>query len=295
VTTTSVTIYCNCAYYQFIPDRVKEDVLAALQMAGVEFEAVADLCQMCAEHDPALQRWAQADSIRIVACYRRAVKWLFHGAMAPLPDNRVEYLNMRCQSAEEITSQLLGGENARGQGKIRLEKTSDWVPWFPVIDYDRCNDCKLCLNFCLFGVYELSEQGRVQVKKPANCKTNCSACANACAHSAIIFPKHGQSPVNGDEVDEAVLEARRKTKLTELSQIDVYSTIRRRGKRFSRNARQVETGERISVIKEIQEKLGIPAEVLASLSPAEMSRVQAKAGMKDGAGQSSERKEEHDE
>ncbi len=92
MTTTSVTIYCNCAYYQFIPDRVRKDVFAALQKGGMEFEAVADLCQMCAERDPALQRWAQADSIRIVACHRRAVKWLFHAAGAPLPDNRVEYL-----------------------------------------------------------------------------------------------------------------------------------------------------------------------------------------------------------
>ncbi len=291
----SVTIYCNCAYYQFIPAEVKEGVLTGLEAAEVEFEAVADLCRMCAERDPALQRWAQAYSIRIAACYPRAVKWLFHAAGAPLPDDRVEYLNMRCQSAEEITSLLLDNCAPEGQAKIDLEKTGDWVPWFPVIDYDRCNNCRLCLNFCLFGVYELSEQGRVEVVNPANCKTNCPACANACAHSAIIFPKHGQSPVNGDQVNEAELEARAKTKLAELSKVDVYDTIRRRGKRFAKSQHQDETSGRNSVIAEIQEKLGIPPEVLASLSPAEMARVQAKAMSKDGAGPGGERREQRNE
>lgn len=290
-----VTVYCNCAYYQFIPAEVKEGVLSGLGTAGVEFEVVADLCRMCAERDPALQRWTQADSIRIVACYPRAVKWLFHAAGAPLPEGRVKYLNMRCQNAEEITSFLIENGAPEGQAKIDLDKTGDWVPWFPVIDYDRCRDCKLCLNFCLFGVYELSEQGRVEVVNPANCKTNCPACANACAHSAIIFPKHGQSPVNGDEVDEAELKARAKTKLAELSKVDVYDTIRRRGKRFSKSSQQDEAGGRNSIITEIQEKLGIPADVLASLSHAEMARVQAKAMSKDSAGPGGERREQRNE
>ncbi|MFA6292273.1 MAG: 4Fe-4S dicluster domain-containing protein [Victivallales bacterium] len=86
-------------------------------------------------------------------------------------------------------------------GKSRTDK-KDWIPWFPVIEYGRCVNCRQCLSFCLFGVYELSKKGKVTVAKPENCKTNCPACAKVCPKSAIIFPKYSESPVNGDEIDE---------------------------------------------------------------------------------------------
>ena len=35
------------------------------------------------------------------------------------------------------------------------------VPWFPVIDQARCNNCLQCLNFCLFGVYAKDAAGRI--------------------------------------------------------------------------------------------------------------------------------------
>ena len=266
------TIYCNCAYYEFISEDVRERVLAALKDSGEEFEAVADLCRLCAERDERLQGWAKQDSLRVIACYPRAIKWLFHAGGAPLSQEGVEFLNMRTDSVEKILSRLPGPLENRALEDLQLEKADDWVPWFPVIDYDRCENCRQCLNFCLFGVYELSEEDVVEVRKPANCKTNCPACARACPHCAIIFAKYSDSPINGDEVTEEALENQKdKPDLSRLGKGNVYDAIRSRskgGKRFSKDAEQGPL-----TLKELQEKLDIPSEVLASLSPAEMANI----------------------
>ena len=103
-------LYCHCQYAQVVPPEVKAAVLRQLCESGVSFEAVADLCEMSARKDPALQRLAQGESIKIAACFPRAVKWLFHTATAPLPVSGTEVLNMRVQSAEEIVAALFSGE-----------------------------------------------------------------------------------------------------------------------------------------------------------------------------------------
>jgi hypothetical protein len=99
-------LYCNCTYAQVVPKEVKEAVLKKLCESGVAFEAVADLCEMSARQDAGLKRLAEEGSIKIAACFPRAIKWLFHTAKAPLPIASTEVLNMRAQSAEEIISRL---------------------------------------------------------------------------------------------------------------------------------------------------------------------------------------------
>jgi hypothetical protein len=99
-------LYCNCSYAQVVPKEVKEDVLKRLCESGVAFDAVADLCDMSARKDPAMQKLVESGDVKIVACYPRAVKWLFHAAGAPLPKAGVEVLNMREQSADAIMSGL---------------------------------------------------------------------------------------------------------------------------------------------------------------------------------------------
>lgn len=103
-------LYCHCQYAQVVPREVKETVLQRLCESGIAFDAVADLCEMAARRDPALQRLAASGRIKIAACFPRAVKGLFHQTNADLPPEGTEVLNMRTQPAAEIVAALLDGE-----------------------------------------------------------------------------------------------------------------------------------------------------------------------------------------
>ena len=103
-------LYCHCQYAQVVPKEVKDAVLRRLCESGAAFEAVADLCEMSARRDPALQRLASGGAVKIAACFPRAVKWLFHQANAPLPIDTTEVLNMRTQSAEEVCGSLFADD-----------------------------------------------------------------------------------------------------------------------------------------------------------------------------------------
>ncbi len=105
-------LYCRCAHARVVPDDVKDEVLEKLCDSGAAFESVSDLCEMSARRDPRLQTLladaGEDQPVRIAACHHRAVKWLFHAADAPFPEDEsaIEVLNMREQSAEQIVAQL---------------------------------------------------------------------------------------------------------------------------------------------------------------------------------------------
>ena len=103
-------LYCHCQYAQVVPKEVKEAVLRKLCESGVAFEAVADLCEMAARRDPALQRLAANGAVKIAACFPRAVKGLFHQANADLTPAQTEVLNMRTLTAEDVIASLLSAE-----------------------------------------------------------------------------------------------------------------------------------------------------------------------------------------
>jgi len=103
-------LYCNCTYAQIIDPATKAAVLRALSDSGRSFEAVADLCEMSARKDPALQRLAAAGSVKIAACYPRAVKWLFAAAGAPLDPARTEVLNLRDTPAPAVIARLAAAD-----------------------------------------------------------------------------------------------------------------------------------------------------------------------------------------
>jgi hypothetical protein len=103
-------LFCNCTYAQVVPPEVKAAVLKKLCDSGVAFDAVADLCEMSARHDPALKQLADGGAVKIAACYPRAVKWLFAAAQSPLPLDATEVLNMRVESAEDIAAALFKNE-----------------------------------------------------------------------------------------------------------------------------------------------------------------------------------------
>jgi Pyruvate/2-oxoacid:ferredoxin oxidoreductase delta subunit len=193
---------------------------------------------------------------------------------------------MRAQSAEEIVAALRKDDGSRrieDQSALSVSNPpSDWVPWFPVIDYDRCVNCKQCMNFCLFGTYGLSDEGRVQVVKPSGCKTNCPACARMCPRQAIIFPKYPDSPINGDTAvgpDPCACPETVQPQ-TAAPTGDLYDRIRSRsagGKRFSTQPGDSSSNRSCPTLDSLKRELNIPDEVLASLSPAEIQRVIAKS------------------
>jgi hypothetical protein len=97
-------LYCHCAYAQVVPVETKTAVLEQLSASGVAFEAVPDLCEMSATRDPGLAQIAGGGGT-IVACYPRAVRWLFSAGGTPLPPE-VSILNMRETAAADVTRAL---------------------------------------------------------------------------------------------------------------------------------------------------------------------------------------------
>jgi hypothetical protein len=104
-------LYCHCGYAKVVPGEVKQEVLTKLAESNLTFDAVPDLCEMSARRDPKLKELANAGAVQIVACYPRAVKWLFAAAGSPLPDEGVEVLNMREQPAAAVLHSILGAKS----------------------------------------------------------------------------------------------------------------------------------------------------------------------------------------
>lgn len=125
-------LYCHCQYAQVIPKEVKEAVLRKLCESGIAFEAVADLCEMAARRDPALQRLAADGAVKIAACFPRAVKGLFHQANADLSPERTEVLNMRTLTADDVIAALLTAELQpnlpTGKETLRISPVSSDTP-----------------------------------------------------------------------------------------------------------------------------------------------------------------------
>jgi|GEM_PF-781973 len=69
--------------------------------------------------------------------------------------------------------------------------------WYPVVDRGRCLNCRQCLQFCLFGVYELDDDDSVVTRNPDNCKLGCPACSRVCPGGAIMFPLHDDAAIAG--------------------------------------------------------------------------------------------------
>jgi hypothetical protein len=98
-------VYCRCAYAQVLPSDVKEAVLDGLCAAGAPFTAVPDLCEMSARRDPRLAGLAATPGLKIAACHPRAVRWLFHAAGSPLPEN-ASIINLRELPADQALQEL---------------------------------------------------------------------------------------------------------------------------------------------------------------------------------------------
>jgi len=276
---TTNILLCRCEHFNVVPAETLSAVRDALTHMACDVTEVGDLCGLAAARDERLARLVASAPAAVVACYPRAVKWLFAAAGVPLNGQGVQLLNMRVQSPEEIIAALSADvppadvhpstADAPDTAPPAAPIPADWKPWFPVLDYDRCIDCGQCMSFCLFGVYDLDADGRVVVAQPANCKTNCPACARVCPQGAIMFPKHAQTPINGAE-PSADDQAPAPVNVADALGSDVYAALRNRGKtpRFApKDARQQAEAERCRCagLKKMQEELGVPQDVIDAL------------------------------
>jgi NAD-dependent dihydropyrimidine dehydrogenase PreA subunit len=179
-----------------------------------------------------------------------------------------------------------------GESGSRPDAAPGWKPWFPVIDYSRCTNCMQCLSFCLFDVYGVSADRKIQVQNQSNCKTECPACSRVCPEVAIMFPKYRHGPINGDEIQAD--DVRREAMKVDISALlggDIYSMLRdRSAKAKSRFSKERDDDralkERQNCLIALKQNLDIPAEVLAALpSPdeilakAEAARLRARAAV----------------
>ncbi|TWT75672.1 hypothetical protein Pla123a_31820 [Posidoniimonas polymericola] len=160
-----------------------------------------------------------------------------------------------------------------------------WKPWFPVIDFDRCTNCMQCLSFCLFDVYGVSGEGKIQVQNQTNCKTDCPACSRVCPEVAILFPKYKAGPINGDAIsDDDLRREAMKVDISSLLGGDIYAMLRDRSEkaksRFSKERDDDRAlKERQRCLKKLKDGMGdleIPAEVLSSLPSADEIQLKAR-------------------
>ena len=165
---------------------------------------------------------------------------------------------------------------ARGVREVAgTRKLEAWKPWFPVIDYDRCTNCMQCLTFCLFDVYGVDTKQQITVQNQDNCKTDCPACSRVCPEVAILFPKYGKGPINGDVVREQDIQREAmKVDISTLLGGDLYGSLRTRQsearKRFSTERDESKALlERKRCLGKLKKELDIPDEVLMTLPSAE--------------------------
>jgi Pyruvate/2-oxoacid:ferredoxin oxidoreductase delta subunit len=171
--------------------------------------------------------------------------------------------------------------------ELGTARHGEWKPWFPVIDYDRCTNCMQCLSFCLFGVYGVDDERKLQVQNQDQCKTNCPACSRVCPEAAIMFPKYKAGPINGDLVSAADLQKEKmKVDISALLGGDVYDMLRLRSEKArSRFSKERDSDkalqERQKCLVKLAQAGDIPPEVLLSLpSPEEIARRAEEAAAK---------------
>jgi NAD-dependent dihydropyrimidine dehydrogenase PreA subunit len=188
---------------------------------------------------------------------------------------------MRFQQIEGLDAGAVVEAAEKVTGDTGAGKAGTWKPWFPVIDYRRCTNCMQCLSFCLFDVYGVSGDGKIQVRNQDNCKTECPACSRVCPEVAIMFPKYRHGPINGDQVSTD--DIRREAMKVDISALlggDVYSLLRdRSAKAKSRFSKERDDDralkERQNCLMKLQQEMDIPMEVLASLPSPDEIRAKA--------------------
>jgi Pyruvate/2-oxoacid:ferredoxin oxidoreductase delta subunit len=203
---------------------------------------------------------------------------------AKLPSDQVDNeISISFRDMEGMDAASAAASVDEQRASTAAPEPGKWKPWFPVIDYSRCTNCMQCLSFCLFEVYGVSKDHKIQVQNQSNCKTECPACSRVCPEVAILFPKYRHSPINGDEVSSD--DIRREAMKVDISALlggDIYAALRDRSakskSRFSKERDEERAiKERQNCLLKLTKEAGIPPEVLASLPSTEEILAKAEA------------------
>ncbi len=110
-------------------------MLQALESSSISFQSVDDLCGLAAQKDPLLKEYSEKNSVKIVACSSRAVRWLFHAADTELSP-QIDIYNMREMTAEQILSSLNLESQSCEEDKPLVETPIREEDWLPLVSSD---------------------------------------------------------------------------------------------------------------------------------------------------------------
>lgn len=59
--------------------------------------------------------------------------------------------------------------------------------WYPIVEYEKCVNCGLCINNCPYDVFDKKSALRPFVLDPDSCFDYCHGCGNCCPEGAIVY------------------------------------------------------------------------------------------------------------
>lgn len=220
----SEIILCACKKGHKISEKTISEWKEKLDAAQLSYTFVEDLCGSIAKNEVQLSDLVKGKEPVFIGCQPKAMKNLVAKISSNDVPNTFQFYNL-AESSPEI---LDDKEIQKGAPKT-IKYEHGWKPWYPVLDYDLCTSCQKCMNFCLFGVYTIDDEGIVVVENPANCKDLCPACARTCPSNAIVFPKHHESPIDGGKGELPIFDGGNFLNQIQQNQ-DVYKLLANRRK-----------------------------------------------------------------
>lgn len=224
-------IFCNCEGEIITSERL-QSINEKLKQSKADIIGISDLCRLSVMGKEDLKTiFAEENEYLIIGCYSRTMKLLLGGHLVNIEKLNIKYLNF-IELANEPLFQEIEAFCTNSQQENTFQEIitkNEWPSWYPVIDYSRCTACGQCADFCLFGVYDKTEE-RVSVVNPKGCKNNCPACARICPHTAIIFPKYklGGAISGSEEIDEMAEQKRQAMDIESILGGDIYSALEQR-------------------------------------------------------------------
>jgi ferredoxin len=256
-------LFCNCGGER-VPKELLGRVEQFIRSSGTEVTILNDLCGLVAAKKHLLTDLFIKDAeYLVIGCYRRTMDLLFDQVdeLSAKPEVYTHINLVQDSSTEKVIEEITAFCSGHNGSMPHREITEDsgWPAWYPVMDYSRCTACGQCAEFCLFGVYEKTDDG-VKVVNPSSCKNNCPACARICPVTAIIFPKYKNGGAIGgsDEIDEQAEIQRQKLDIENFLGSDLYTALeKRKAKRQSiirQEAMNKAITERDKALEEINKK-----------------------------------------